>query len=398
MANDVTSKRHKILTINFGGIGDEILFLPTLMGLRKYQPDAHITLILEPRSSSVTELTDLVDQIITFDIKKRPLMVSDLLNLLGLLRSGNYQTVISSGSSPLVSLLLFLSQIPERIGYDSGPVSRLLLTGAVKLNYKQYAANMYYDLLSELRLPQKSVVPEVQVPAESLLSMTNFLQQSRLISAQGKKVRLVLHPGTSLLAIKKGIIKTWDACSWVSLIESLLNHADFEIILAGGPDDQATIRQILDLAGAKNLSERLLSAYGVTKTLGDLAALIQLSDLLICVDSAPMHIGVGLGKPLVALFGPTDPNKLLPNDTRFKPLFSRKESLPLDIDQTMSGTQTIEYGKSIYREPSYKTNGRNSLTMVGAPGVQLQPDTVYRCVLDHLEQKTIPERSPSGYP
>ena len=34
--------------------------------------------------------------------------------------------------------------------------------------------------------------------------------------------------------------------------------------------------------------------------------------MLICVDSAPMHIGVGLKKPVIALFGPTDEAKLLP--------------------------------------------------------------------------------------
>ena len=40
--------------------------------------------------------------------------------------------------------------------------------------------------------------------------------------------------------------------------------------------------------------------------------LLWLSDLLICVDSAPMHIAVALNKQILALFGPTNPEHLLP--------------------------------------------------------------------------------------
>ncbi|PWT96432.1 MAG: glycosyltransferase, partial [Candidatus Melainabacteria bacterium] len=144
--------KQKLLVINFGGIGDEILFLPTLKTLKEECPHWHLTLLLEPRASSVSQLTDLVDEIITFDIKKRPLLVFDLLALLGLLRDGNYQTVISSGSSPAVAILLFLSGIGKRIGYDSGALSRLLLTASVRLNKNQYAADMYHDLIQGLGL------------------------------------------------------------------------------------------------------------------------------------------------------------------------------------------------------------------------------------------------------
>ena len=53
----------KILAINFGGIGDEIFFLPTLISLKKFQ-NSHITLALEPRSKSVKDLTDVIDDLL----------------------------------------------------------------------------------------------------------------------------------------------------------------------------------------------------------------------------------------------------------------------------------------------------------------------------------------------
>ena len=50
-----------ILAVNFGGIGDEIFFLPALISLKKEFPKSKITLALEPRSKSVKDLTDIID-------------------------------------------------------------------------------------------------------------------------------------------------------------------------------------------------------------------------------------------------------------------------------------------------------------------------------------------------
>src|SRR5262250_2338797 len=121
------SYRSRLLAINFGGIGDEILFLPALESIRAAHPEWHITLLLEPRSQSVAQVTDLIDSTISFDIKKQPLFLADLLDLLGLLRDGAYDFVLSSGSSPLVSMLLFLSGIPVRVGYHASFLSGHLL-------------------------------------------------------------------------------------------------------------------------------------------------------------------------------------------------------------------------------------------------------------------------------
>ena len=58
-----------ILAINFGGIGDEIFFLPALISLKKEFPEAKITLALEPRSKSVKDLTNIIDDLFLIDVK-----------------------------------------------------------------------------------------------------------------------------------------------------------------------------------------------------------------------------------------------------------------------------------------------------------------------------------------
>lgn len=93
-----------ILAINFGGIGDEIFFLPSLISLKKEYPDAKITLALEPRSKSVKDLTNVIDNLFLIDIKGKN-KYTELLKLVYLARRGNFDLVVSSGGNKLISIL-----------------------------------------------------------------------------------------------------------------------------------------------------------------------------------------------------------------------------------------------------------------------------------------------------
>jgi ADP-heptose:LPS heptosyltransferase len=344
-------RRKKLLAVNFGGIGDEILFLPTLETIRRHYPQFHITLLVEPRSASVGEITDLVDGIITFDIKKRPLLVGDLLELANLLRSGGYDLVVSSGSSSMVSMLLFLSGIKVRVGYAASRIAPVLLTHPVKLNQQQYAVDMYHDLVRGLGLSDAADLPRAVVQPESVSRMRSKLRGTDMS-------RVLLHPGTSRLAVQKGIIKTWPVDHWIELIEKLRRQPRTQVILAGGPDDREIVGEILSKTQPDDYT--FVSAVDWTRSFADLAALMSLCDLLVCVDSAPMHLGVALRKPLIALFGPTDEKKLLPGNPLFKALRGDREGPGL--------------------LPA------NSVLPPLDSGVQLPPDIVFRSVKDQLRE------------
>ena len=112
----------RILFINFGGLGDEILFLPSIISVKKEFPDSEITLALEPRSKCVTSLTNIIDETILADIKHKN-KYFELIKLLFKIWTKKYDIVVSSGSNKFISLFLFLTFIPERIGYNSGKLS-----------------------------------------------------------------------------------------------------------------------------------------------------------------------------------------------------------------------------------------------------------------------------------
>ena len=277
-----------ILAINFGGIGDEIFFLPSLISLKKEYPDAKITLALEPRSKSVKDLTDVIDNLFLIDIKGKN-KYTELLKLVYLARRGNFDLVASSGGNKLISILLTLTGIKKRYGYDTGKLSRILLTKAVPLNKNQYACAMYHDLVTPIT-NHKTYLPEINVEQQEKISNS-----------------VLIHPGVSKMSVQKGMIKTIPAGIWAETVDLLIEKGK-HVILAGGPDDKEVIETIRKNTKNKNFEDY----YGKTKNLKDLAILIGKAEKFICSDSAPLHVGVAMQTKTYVIFGPTDDNKLIP--------------------------------------------------------------------------------------
>lgn len=273
-----------ILAINFGGIGDEIFFLPTLISLKKEFPNSKITLALEPRSKGIKDLTDVIDDLILVDVKGK-YKYWELFKLVIKAWMGKFDIVISSGSNQFISILLFKMGIKKRYGYNSGRLSEILLTRAVPLNKNQYACDMYHDLISPLT-EIKTRLPQINV------GEVDKIENSVLI-----------HPGVSKLSVEMGMIKTIPAQKWAQVIELLIASGK-KVILAGGPDDKECIETILNAVPDVELAK--------TKNLMDLAKLIASAQKFVCSDSAPLHIGVALGVKTYVIFGPTDDNVLIP--------------------------------------------------------------------------------------
>lgn len=293
------NKVKRILAINFGGIGDEIFFLPTLISLKKhFEKDVKITLALEPRSKGVKELSDTIDDLILVDIKRKNKYL-EMLKLLLNARKGKYDLVVSSGGNKLISILLYLTGIKIRCGYDTGYLSRILLTHPVKLNKKQYACNMYHDLIKYIT-DIKTPLPVIDIERKDKIPNT-----------------VLVHPGVSRLSIEKGCIKTVSPKIWAKTIDILANNGK-KVLLVGGPDDKDCIEEILNTVSI----DKFENMYGTTKNLKDLAQLISGAEIFLCSDSAPLHLAVSLGVKTFAIFGPTDSETLIPKNNTVTPVMA----------------------------------------------------------------------------
>jgi ADP-heptose:LPS heptosyltransferase len=214
-------------------------------------------------------------------------------------RLGKFDIVISSGGNKLISVLLYLTGIKIRCGYNTGKLSEKLLTYSVKLNKNQYACKMYHDLIRDL------------TDINTELPQINIEKREKIFNS------VLIHPGVSKLSVEKGCIKTVTPQIWAKVID-LLAAEGKKVLLVGGPDDKECIETILTTVRTKNFE----NLYGTTKNLKDLAELISSAETFLCSDSAPLHVAVALGVKTFVIFGPTDVDALIPKNGLVTPIMA----------------------------------------------------------------------------
>jgi len=100
--------------------------------------------------------------------------------------------------------------------------------------------------------------------------------------------------------------KRWPTENFAKLINSIQQNHGKNIIFTGDNHDSAIIRDI-----QKHLDTKTIDLSGDT-TLTQLAYVLSQAEFAIVNDSSTMHLTSYLNIPVLALFGPTDPNKFGP--------------------------------------------------------------------------------------
>jgi ADP-heptose:LPS heptosyltransferase len=118
--------------------------------------------------------------------------------------------------------------------------------------------------------------------------------------ATGSRLVIVINPGPSWR------VREWEASKWQKLINKI--HADYDaVIIQLGTSKGDGSSEYDNLTGVNSVAGRLNGE--------EIAALIAISDLVISIDSGPVHVAGAMGTPVVGLFGPLDPASRLPPDS-----------------------------------------------------------------------------------
>ncbi len=315
------------LFINFGGIGDEILFLPALRTFKADYPESKITLALENRSKSIKNLTDLINETICVDIKAKGIeKYINILDFIFNVRKKKFDCVISSGKSPFIAIILYLSGIKERIGYSSR--TDFLLTKKVSLNENQYAGKMYHNLVEPITKTEYQN-PKINIPES--YNLPDELLQKEFTS---------IHPGVSKMSLSKNIFKCPKIDFWVELITGLLKKGK-NVVLLGTQDDEDLINQILKNKEIKE-HPNFINFFNKTKDIMEMALIMQKSTNVICVDSAPLHVAVSVGCNIFAIFGPTNDEKLIPKSNKINLITNNRNCRPCLWHKRQSNCETSE--------------------------------------------------------
>jgi heptosyltransferase-1 len=107
--------------------------------------------------------------------------------------------------------------------------------------------------------------------------------------------------------------KRWPVKCYAAVAGGLLERG-WRVLVNVGPGEEPLADGVAHATGGR--------AEAIVPTLGQLIALTRRIALCIAGDTGPLHLACALGRPVVGIYGPTDPSRNGPFGTRFKVLRS----------------------------------------------------------------------------
>ena len=237
-----------------------------------------------------------LDDLITFD-RRRDGSLAGLLRMGKRLRSAQADLVVDFQNNRISHWLGRLSGAPQRYGYGGRRWSWLLSHQAVEPESPMPPVEHQFRLLQLLGIEGNDTHLELWPGLSDQARVDGLLQEAWIAENQPL---VAVHPGS------RWISKRWPAERYAELIDRLAAAAKVRVILTGSEEERPLCEQIHSAAKVKPIV-----AAGST-SLNELAALMRRCRVLICGDSAPLHMAAAASIPLVVLFGPTDPLRHLP--------------------------------------------------------------------------------------
>jgi heptosyltransferase-2 len=287
-------KRHfqRILVIQTAFIGDVILTLPLVQALKRSYPKATVDVIATPGASDLFGNHPAVNRVITYDKHGLDRGLSGFRRLREIVAKAHYELAVVPHRSIRSSLLARLANIPVRIGFDRN-AGKQFLTHTVSYRQNIHEIERNLCLLKPLEIELEGRELPTLYPAENEKKKVDRVLRQSFITK--KRALVAIAPAT-----------VWNTKRWprerFAEVSRRLRNSGCSIVLIGSDSDRALCDEIAVLGGRKEI----VNTAGKLSLL-ESAELIRRARVILSNDSAPMHMGVAVRTPVVAVFGATVP-------------------------------------------------------------------------------------------
>ncbi len=285
----------RILIVKLSALGDVIQTLPVLAALRRGHPQLHIDWVVEEEIAPLLEGHLLIDRLLPLPRRRILKSLYSSKNLSGAfhllrrfwkeLRRENYDVILDLQGLLKSALVTLAARAPRKIGFANGREgSPLVLNEKLPPYPPDLHAVKRYLLAAEYLggLPEPVEFPLPPFPSAEEVA---------------RKLALPSPPWLIFIPATRWPTKLWPSENWRKLVE-LACDSGLPLIATGTSQERAYVSQCV---GEKvyNLAGRL--------SLPELAGILSGAQAVVSVDTGPMHLAAALGRPVVALFGPTAP-------------------------------------------------------------------------------------------
>lgn len=292
------SNPRKVLVVQSHLVGDLVMATPMLRAIRKAYPDSQISLLANEFAVDLLGTLPYVDEIITmkfpwsmYDHSSRNLI--NVLSVIRKLRKEKFDLAIDAQIDMRNALLMFLIGAKRRLGYDITG-GGIFLTDIPKFPEDKYnLLDARLSILEYLGIDCSNKNTKLQITQEAKEWVESYLARNNL----NRSKLVTIHPGTSVQE------KFWQPQKFAKTI-NFLNSKGYQPLIIEGPKDQNIVDSIISRCD--------IIPPRVKTGLRNVAALISRCRLIICLDSAAIHLAGAVGTPAIAIYGPQPPELTRP--------------------------------------------------------------------------------------
>lgn len=299
-------------------MGDILHALPAVTALRLAHPAWEIDWVVEPRWRALLTARDgadrgpeqpVVDRLLyapTKDWRHHPLSpktTHEIGALRSQLKANPYSAVIDLQGGLRSAVVGKMAGCPRFIG-EAAPrekPARWMFTERV-VTHGAHVIEQDIELAS-------SVAGDVLAPVKPLLPIDSAAEAwcDKFLATSGTRPLAIINPGAG-----------WGAKQWpverYALVARGLSVRGFRVLVNAGPGEE----QMADVIVKGTAG----SSIPLATSLEQLIALTRRAALFVAGDTGPLHLACALGRPVVGIYGPTDPSRNGPFGTRFRVLRS----------------------------------------------------------------------------
>lgn len=302
------------LIIRLSSLGDIIHTLPAFSAMRKNFAQADIAWVVEEKGKEILDLVPGITRVITVKAKKWKASSrkfwSEIFRVRREIRNKDqtaldFQGLIKSG------LMAFLSGAEKRLGFHrknlKEPLASLFYTERLKeIPEENHVIDKNLGLLTLLGIDEDQYEFPFRIPREISESVAAMLEEAGYRSSG---TLVVFNVGAAWET------KRWFPQRWAEVIERMRKEKEIFPFLLWGNDAEKLL--------AEEISRKTGAVLSPTLNLKEVVALVEKASLIVSGDTFALQAACALGRPVVGIFGPTNPSRNGPFSPKDKIAFHK---------------------------------------------------------------------------
>ncbi|HUF13411.1 MAG TPA: glycosyltransferase family 9 protein [Longimicrobiales bacterium] len=287
----------EVCIVMMSAIGDAVHVLPVANALKRGWPRCRITWVIQPAAHKLVENHPAIDDFIIFRRQRGIAGWRSLADARRQLEGRRFDLVLALQVYFKAGVLTAMIDAPIKLGFDRArarDLNWLFTTHRLPAHPVQHVQDQYFEFVRYLGLDPRPVEWGIDITDEERRRQREFF-------APLKRPVVAIVMGTSKPE------KNWMAERYTRLIDTIQRDMGLTAVLVGGPS--AIEKEITD-ATLYRCSTVPVNALG--DDLRRLVWILDGADIVISPDTGPLHIARALERPVIGLYGYTNPKRLGP--------------------------------------------------------------------------------------